>query len=336
MKMKVAVVILNWNGEKFLSEFLPSVVECSQGEGVKIVVADNGSTDASQEVVKSFPTVDWLPLEQNYGFAEGYNRALSAVEAELFVLLNSDVEVTQGWLDALVKYMDEHPEVAACQPKIRSYHRRTFFEHAGACGGLMDEWGYPYCYGRMFDAVEEDNGQYELPMRIFWATGACLCIRSSCYHEVGGLDKDFFAHMEEIDLCWRLASRGWEVAYVPQSVVYHVGGGSLPKENPRKDYLNFRNNLLMLYKNLPKKRLWKVMMVRFFLDYMAALVFVLKGKWGSFRAVLKARWDYQRMKRMPEFVQKRRDNMEKMCVEEPFGIVKRCIVWDYHLRHKRS
>jgi hypothetical protein len=195
----------------------------------------------------------------------------------------------QEFYRAVGEYMDEHPEVAACQPKIRSYHRRTFFEHAGACGGLMDEWGYPYCYGRMFDAVEEDNGQYELPMRIFWATGACLCIRSSCYHEVGGLDKDFFAHMEEIDLCWRLASRGWEVAYVPQSVVYHVGGGSLPKENPRKDYLNFRNNLLMLYKNLPKKRLWKVMMVRFFLDYMAALVFVLKGKWGSFRAVLKAR-----------------------------------------------
>lgn len=336
MKTKVAVVILNWNGEKFLADFLPSVVEHSQGEGVRLIVADNGSTDDSQSVVCTFPEVEWLPLNKNYGFAEGYNRALSNVEAELFVLLNSDVEVTPGWLEALVRYMDEYPQVAACQPKIRSFYRRDFFEHAGACGGLMDEWGYPYCYGRMFDTVEEDKGQYDTPSRIFWASGACLCIRRFCYHEAGGLDGDFFAHMEEIDLCWRLASRGWELACVPQSVVYHVGGGSLPKENPHKDYLNFRNNLLMLYKNLPKERLWKVMMVRWFLDYMAAMVFLLKGKWGSFSAVWRARRDYQRMKTTMDFMRKRRENMENMRVKEPYGIFKRCIVWDYHVKHLHS
>lgn len=334
MKTKVAVVILNWNGEKFLIDFLPSVVRYSDREDVRLIVADNGSTDASCEVVKGFPKVEWMPLNENYGFAEGYNRALNLIEAELFVLLNSDVEVTPGWLDVLVDYMNEHPQVAACQPKIRSFYQRDSFEHAGACGGLMDEWGYPYCYGRMFDAVEVDYGQYDTSTRVFWATGACLCIRRFCYQESGGLDKDFFAHMEEIDLCWRLACRGWQIACVPQSMVYHVGGGSLPKTNPRKDYLNFRNNLLMLYKNLPSERLWKVMLVRWFLDYVAALIFLLKGKTASFCAVYKARHDFNRMKRTMEFMCKRRENMDKMREKFPFGIVRRSIVWDYHVKHK--
>ena len=336
MRTKVAVVILNWNGEKFLADFLPSVVEYSVGEGVRIIVADNGSADHSKEVVQRFTGVEWMSLGTNYGFAEGYNQALAQIDADLFVLLNSDVEVTPRWLEELVSYMDAHPQVAACQPKIRSYYRREYFEHAGACGGLMDQWGYPYCYGRMFDFVEEDHGQYDTPTRVFWATGACLCIRRTCYLEVGGLDKDFFAHMEEIDLCWRLACRGWELLCVPQSMVYHVGGGSLPKDNPRKDYLNFRNNLLMLYKNLPSKRLCLVMFVRFFLDYAAALIFLLKGKTGSFKAVLKARMDYHRMKRSSNFKAKRKENIALMQCSQPFGIIKRSIVWDYHLKHMKS
>lgn len=332
MNAKVAVVILNWNGEKFLTDFLPSVVQHSVRPDVRLIVADNGSKDNSQSVVAQFPEVEWLPLDKNYGFAEGYNRALQVIDTPLYVLLNSDVEVTPGWLDALVDYMGLHPEVAACQPKIRSFYNRMAFEHAGACGGLMDVWGYPYCYGRMFDVVENDQGQYDTPSRIFWATGACLCIRSVCYHESGGLDKDFFAHMEEIDLCWRLGCRGWQLACVPQSMVYHVGGGSLPKENPRKDYLNFRNNLLMLYKNLPSGRLCSVMLVRFFLDYAAAFVFLLKGKKASFTAVLKARWDYHRMKRTMR--NKRKENLLHMTESQPFGIIRRSIVWDYHVKHQ--
>ena len=318
-----------------LGRFLPSVLQNSPG--ARIVVADNASTDGSVAFMKEhFPGVELILLDRNYGFAEGYNRVMEHVDTEYALLLNSDVEVTPGWLEPLVAALDADDNVVACQPKVLDYKRKSHFEYAGAAGGFIDRYGYPFCRGRIFDAVEEDKGQYDTVADIFWATGAALLVRTAAYRDAGGLDGRFFAHMEEIDLCWRLRARGNRIVCVPASTVYHVGGATLSVGNPRKSYLNFRNNLLMLYKNLPKKRLWKVMMVRFFLDYMAALVFVLKGKWGSFRAVLKARWDYQRMKRMPEFVQKRRENMEKMCVEEPFGIGKRCIVWDYHLRHKRS
>ena len=256
---KISIVILNWNGEEMLRAFLPSVLVCSSGRDVEVCVADNGSTDASCAMLEEeFPIVRLIRLDENYGFAEGYNRALSQIDAEYVILLNSDVEVTPDWLQPLTEFMDNHPEVAACQPKIMSYKKRDTFEYAGAAGGFIDKLGYPFCRGRIFDVVEKDEGQYDTPLPVFWATGAALMIRLDVYKQVGGLDGRFFAHMEEIDLCWRLRSRGYGIYCIPQSEVYHVGGATLKKENPRKTFLNFRNNLLMLYKNLPEKELKSV------------------------------------------------------------------------------
>lgn len=308
--IKIAVVILNWNGEAMLRQFLPSVISGSCEEGTVVYVADNASTDHSCEVVeKEFPSVRLIRLDQNYGFAEGYNRALAQVEAEYVVLLNSDVEVTEGWLQDMVAYMDVHPETAACQPKILSYRHRNLFEYAGASGGFIDRYGYPFCRGRVMDTVEEDKGQYEDIMSVFWATGAALMIRLEVYRKVGGLDARFFAHMEEIDLCWRLRSRGYALVCIPSSKVYHVGGATLKKENPRKTFLNFRNNLLMLYKNLPEEELTSVMHVRTFFDYCAALVWLLKGDWANVKAVREARREFHRLR--PQFAADRRQNLEK-------------------------
>lgn len=308
--IKTAVVILNWNGEAMLRQFLPSVMSGSNEEGTVVYVADNASTDQSCEVVeKEFPSVRLIRLDQNYGFAEGYNRALAQVEAEYVVLLNSDVEVTRGWLQDMVAYMDTHPEVAACQPKILSYRHRNLFEYAGASGGFMDHYGYPFCRGRVLETVEEDKGQYEKIVPVFWATGAALLIRLEVYRKVGGLDARFFAHMEEIDLCWRLRSRGYQLVCIPSSKVYHVGGATLKKENPRKTFLNFRNNLLMLYKNLPEEELAPVMRVRTLLDYCAALVWLLKGDWANVKAVREARREFHRLR--PQFAADRRQNLEK-------------------------
>lgn len=308
--IKTAVVILNWNGEAMLRQFLPSVISGSNEEGTVVYVADNASTDQSCAVVeKEFPSVRLIRLDRNYGFAEGYNRALAQVEAEYVVLLNSDVEVTEGWLQDMVAYMDTHPEVAACQPKILSYRHRNLFEYAGASGGFMDHYGYPFCRGRVLETVEEDKGQYEEIVPVFWATGAALLIRLEVYRKVGGLDARFFAHMEEIDLCWRLRSRGYQLVCIPSSKVYHVGGATLKKENPRKTFLNFRNNLLMLYKNLPEEELAPVMRVRMLLDYCAALVWLLKGDWANVKAVCEARREFHRLR--PQFAADRRQNLEK-------------------------
>lgn len=294
---KVAVVILNWNGADMLRTFLPSVVRYSLTDGVQVYVADNGSTDHSIDLLcREFPGVRRIVLPQNYGFAEGYNQALQQVEAEYAVLLNSDVEVTEQWLTPLVQYMDAHVEVAACQPKIRSWRHKQQFEYAGAAGGFIDRYGYPFCRGRIMGEVEEDHGQYDQVCPVFWATGAALFIRLTEYREAGGLDGSFFAHMEEIDLCWRLRARGRKLVCIPQSVVYHVGGATLQKENPRKTYLNFRNNLLMLYKNLPDKELKSVMRMRRLLDYVAALHFLLQGNVSNARAVIRARRDYAAMR----------------------------------------
>ena len=295
--MKLSIVILNWNGAEMLRRFLPSVIAYSAGEGIEICVADNASTDNSVDMLRhDFPDVRLIQLEENYGFAEGYNRALAQVEATYALLLNSDVEVTPGWLVPLFAYMDAHPEVAACQPKVLSYYRKEEFEHAGACGGFMDKYGYPFCRGRMMDTVEVDAGQYDTVTSIFWATGAALLVRAADYRAAGGLDARFFAHMEEIDLCWRLRSRGRTIVCIPQSVVYHVGGATLNKANPHKTYLNFRNNLLMLYKNLPEAELHHVMRVRWCLDMLAALQFLLKGEWGNVCALFRARRDYASMR----------------------------------------
>ena len=269
--MKTAIVILNWNGRKMLEQYLPSVLEYSCDEAT-VVVADNASTDDSLAFLNArYPQIQTIVLDQNYGFAEGYNRALKQVEAEYYVLLNSDVEVTPHWLSPLIAYMDSHAEVAACQPKLLSYVNKEKFEYAGASGGYLDRYGYPFCRGRLFDAVETDRGQYDDTVEVLWATGACLFIRSEDYWRVGGLDGRFFAHCEEIDLCWRLNIVGRKVVCLPESKVYHLGGGTLPKGNPMKTFLNFRNNLTMLYKCLPEDELKHVMRWRWFLDYLATL-----------------------------------------------------------------
>ena len=292
-----SVIILNWNGAQMLRTYLPSVVKAN-GEGLKanVIVADNGSTDESLQVLREeFPNVKTIVLDKNYGFAEGYNRAIDQIESDYVVLLNSDVETPEGWLDPLLDYLEAHPEVAAVQPKVRSWKQREKFEHAGAAGGYLSWLGYPYCRGRKFGKVEEDKGQYDSIAEVDWTTGACMCVRTSIYKELGGLDAAFFAHMEEIDLCWRMRNKGWKLACVPQSTVYHLGGGSLSYDNPRKTYLNFRNNLLMIYKN--RRFPWCVLTMRFFLDYAAAMMFLVTGKSGSAKAVCKARQDYRKMRK---------------------------------------
>ena len=292
--MKCSVIILNWNGAEMLRTYLPSVV--ANTANADVIVADNGSTDNSLDVLAhEFPTVKTILLDRNYGFAEGYNRAIDQVDSEYVVLLNSDVETPEGWLRPLLEYMDAHPEVAAVQPKIRSWRKKDYFEHAGAAGGYLNALGYPYCRGRRVWGVEQDKGQYDTVVNIDWTTGACMCVRTQVYKDLGGLDASFFAHMEEIDLCWRMRNKGWKLACVPQSMVYHLGGGSLSYDNPRKAYLNHRNNLMMIYKN--KQHPYGVLFVRFFLDYAAACVYLLQGHPKSCKAVFEARRDYKRMRK---------------------------------------
>ncbi len=292
--MKCSVIILNWNGAEMLRTYLTSVV--ANTADAEVIVADNGSTDNSLDVLAhEFPTVKTILLDRNYGFAEGYNRAIDQVDSEYVVLLNSDVETPEGWLTPLLDYMDAHPEVAAVQPKIRSWRKKDYFEHAGAAGGYLNALGYPYCRGRRVWGVEQDKGQYDTVVNIDWTTGACMCVRTQVYKDLGGLDASFFAHMEEIDLCWRMRNKGWKLACVPQSMVYHLGGGSLSYDNPRKAYLNHRNNLLMIYKN--KQHPYGVLFVRFFLDYAAACVYLLQGHPKSCKAVFEARRDYKRMRK---------------------------------------
>ena len=298
--MECSVVILNWNGAEMLRQYLPSVVtsveqSVTNGERVELIVADNGSTDNSLEVLaREFPSVKTIILDKNYGFAEGYNRAIKQIDSEYVVLLNSDVETPKDWLSPLLGYLRQHPDVAAVQPKICSWRKRSFFEHAGAAGGYVNALGYPYCRGRVLWKVEEDKGQYDTIVDVDWTSGACMCVRTDVYKELGGLDASFFAHMEEIDLCWRMRNAGWRLACIPQSVVYHLGGGSLSYDNPRKNYLNHRNNLLMIYKNHPHRRM--VLFVRFFLDYAAAFFYLLQGRPKSFKAVFEARRDYRKMR----------------------------------------
>ena len=330
---RVAVVILNWNGEKMLREFLPDVVRHSTG--AEIVVADNASTDGSLQMLeREFPTVRRIVLDRNYGFAQGYHLALEQVDAEFYLLLNNDVQVGADWLSPLLEYMDKNPHVAACQPKLLCHWDRTRFEYAGASGGYIDAWGYPYCRGRVMGTVEEDRGQYDEPASLLWATGAALMIRHEAYWQAGGLDGRFFAHQEEIDLCWRLRSRGYGIACVPQSKVWHVGGGTLPKDSPHKTYLNFRNNLLLLYKNLPDERLETVMRVRFWLDALASVQFLLTGKWGSFLAVWRGRRDFFRMR--PQFVADRERNLKAAVLSPVPEQTAVSILWQYYARGKKT
>lgn len=330
MKKRVAVVILNYNGAAMLERFLPSVLEYSPEADV--VVADNASTDNSVAVVRGkFPAVTVISLDRNYGFADGYNKALELVDAEFYILLNSDVEVTPGWIAPLLAFMDADKEAVACQPKVLDCKNKACFEYAGASGGFIDRYGYPYCRGRLFDTVEEDRGQYDDICRVFWVTGAAMMVRSGSYWAAGALDGRFFAHMEEIDLCWRMNARGGKLYCVPQSVVYHVGGATLKKSNPRKTYLNFRNNLLLLYKNMPQGGLGRVMRMRLMLDYVAAFKFLLCGGWGDFKAVVKARRDYRRMR--DGFRGDRENNLAFAAV--PLEEGRPFLLWQYYARGKK-
>ncbi|MCQ2058153.1 MAG: glycosyltransferase family 2 protein [Bacteroidaceae bacterium] len=333
--MKTGIVILNWNGKDMLRRYLPVLVKCSRQDDAQIIVADNCSTDGSVEMMQSeFPDIRLIRLDRNYGFAKGYNMALKQVECEYYILLNSDVKVTPDWLLPLVSYMDVHPGIAACQPKLLDLKDPEYFEYAGGAGGYMDKWGYMYCRGRVFDTIEKDEGQYDSIQDVFWATGACLMIRSADYWAAGGLDDRFFAHQEEIDLCWRLRSRNRRIVCIPESVVYHVGGATLNKSNPYKTFLNFRNNLLMLYKNLPENELAKVMRVRFWLDGLAALVFILKFHLGDAKAVFRARREFRRLK--PEFLDSRKENIEESSLADIPERADFSLLWRYHVKRCRT
>lgn len=316
--MSVAVVILNWNGKHFLEKFIPVILERTRiarqasalgsasdyREAAALFVADNGSADGSVEWLEwAYPSheVNVIRFDRNYGFTGGYNRAFEHIKNEggnfkYYLLLNSDIEVTAGWLDSLVAFMDAHPKCAVSAPKILSYDNRGYFEHAGACGGFVDRFYFPYCRGRILSSIQKDTGQYDDPCKVFWASGAALMIRASVWHSLGGLDDAFFAHMEEIDLCWRAQAAGWEIWSVPSSSVYHVGGGTLPNNSPRKLYLNFRNNLLMMYKNLPVRKKGRIIFSRMVADGMIACIYLMTGRFSFFMSVVRAHRDYRKMK----------------------------------------
>lgn len=332
---EVAVVILNWNGKALMEEFLPSVIAYTPTDKADIVVADNGSTDDSVEMLKAkFPEVQLILLDKNYGFAEGYNQALKHIDNKYTVLLNSDVEVTPGWIDAPLNVMNDQPEIAAVQPKILAQRNKKYFEYAGACGGFMDRYGYPYCRGRVLHAIEEDRGQYDMPVDILWATGACHFVRTEVYKKEGGLDGRFFAHQEEVDFCWRLRCRGYRLVCTPDSVVYHVGGATLSVESPHKTYLNFRNNLLMVYKNLGEADLEHVMRTRFFLDYLAALKFLLTGHFKNAKAIYKARQDFFELKE--SYLPIRKENLQKTVLSPIPELSRKSLIVSFYLKGKRK
>ena len=291
---KIAVVILNWNGVKLLEQFLPSVIQFSPE--ATIYVADNASTDKSIAFVKNnYPAVQIVQNKTNQGFAGGYNEALEYVDADIYALVNSDIEVTENWLKPIIETFDSEPNTVIIQPKILDFKRKEYFEYAGAAGGFIDKYGYPFCRGRIFDTLEKDNGQYNDVTEIFWASGACFFIRSAVYKELKGFDEDFFAHQEEIDLCWRALNKGYKIKYNSQSVVYHVGGATLKQTNPKKTYLNFRNSLLMLTKNLPQNKLYQVLFVRMILDGIAGVKFVFSGQFAYCMAIIRAHFSFYRL-----------------------------------------
>ena len=327
---KTAVVILNYNGRKHLTDFLPSVIKHSSD--TTIYVADNASTDDSLTVLKNdFPSVKIIQLSENHGFAKGYNEALEQIKNQFqyYVLLNSDVEVTPDWISPVINLMEANPNIAACQPKILAYHEKTHFEYAGAAGGFIDRLGYPFCRGRVFLSLEEDLGQYNDTREVFWATGACMFVRTEVFHNLGGFDDDFFAHMEEIDLCWRMKHAGHQVFACGESSVYHVGGGTLHKSNPHKTFLNFRNGLVMLYKNHPDKGLYRTLLTRLILDGVAGVKFLFFDSWEDCWAVVKAHFNFyfhfRTWHKKRQMIQKR-DNLGQ--------IFKKNIVWQHFVKGK--
>jgi GT2 family glycosyltransferase len=335
LMVKTAVVILNWNGIRYLKMFLAQVIENTASDETVIYVADNGSTDGSADwIASSHRDVRLIRLEKNYGFAGGYNLALKQIDARYYVLLNSDIEVTGGWLQPLVSHMDGNPDVASCQPKVLSYKRKDHFEYAGAAGGFIDRLGYPLCRGRILYEVEKDTGQYDSQADVFWSTGACMIVRSDAWEKCGGFDADFFAHMEEIDLCWRFHRSGYRVSYVPQSVIYHFGGGALPYNSPFKTYLNFRNSLFLLYKNLPDEKMARTLLVRKMLDGVAALFFLVKGQFRSSWSVLKAHIDYYRNS---DKLREKRKAVRMLGTNESSGmLLNKSVVFEFYIRKHRT
>ena len=334
-KPKVAIVILNWNGAKLFKTFLPSVIQNSNTEYTSIVVADNGSTDNSIETLqKNFPSVEIINLKKNHGFAGGYNLALAQVNAEYFVLLNSDVEVSPGWIENSLRLFEKNTEIAAIQPKILSYKKPHLFEYAGATGGFIDKFGYPFCRGRILNQVEPDISQYNQATPIFWASGACMFIKAEAFNKAGGFDSDFWAHMEEIDLCWRLKSMGYKIWYQPESVVFHLGGGTLSYGNPQKIYLNFRNNLWMMFKNLPKKQFKRIFFIRMVLDGVAGVKFLAGFNFKELWAVVKAHAAFY--KNLKSLIQKRKAVQQKISITEHPEIFSKSIMWKFFLQKKRK
>lgn len=327
---KIAVVILNFNGRRFLERFLPNVIAHSQ-DVAEIIVADNASTDDSISFLKQqYPEIRLIQNPKNHGFSTGYNQALKQVDATYFVLLNSDIEVTPNWIQPVIALMETDPMIAACQPKIRSLEQPELFEYAGAGGGFIDKFGYPFCRGRLFLHLEEDHGQYDDDVEVFWASGACMFVRADLYHEHGGLDDSFFAHMEEIDFCWRMKNLGYKIMYTGKSTVFHIGGGTLPKKSSRKTYLNFRNNLSLLYKNLPHDQLFRVIFLRLILDGVASYKFLFQAGVADFFAVLRAHFYFYR--KLPQLSKKR----SKIHPKPVSRIYQKNIVFEYFLlKHKK-
>jgi hypothetical protein len=340
-KFTASVVLLNYNGLKHLKEFLPRVLETLPPE-VPLIIADNGSTDKSVAFLqKNYPDIRLIELGHNHGFAKGYNLALHHLDDDCYILLNSDIEPADGWLDPLLQAMQNNPRLAACQPKIKSLKSPELFEYAGASGGWIDALGYPFCRGRIFDHCEQDEGQYDAPVEIFWATGAAMCVRANAFHEVGGFDPDYFAHSEEIDLCWRFKRAGYSIQVFPAAVVYHLGGGTLNYQSPFKTYLNFRNSLYSLVKNEAFFRLIWMLPLRLILDGVAGLLFLYQGKWPHIKAIVDAHWTF--FPRLPTLWRQRQRLKSKIrsirSDQAPnlvTGRYSRSIVWDYYLRGRRE
>lgn len=336
---KTAIVILNYNGENYLQQFLPSVIQYS-GDAT-IIVADNGSTDNSVAILQAqFPQVDLLQLNQNYGFAGGYNKALTQIDADYFLLLNSDVKVTPNWLTPLVNTLDNNPHIAACQPKIKAYDNHEYFEHAGAAGGFIDYLGYPFCRGRILSTVEEDKGQYDTPTSIFWASGAAILVRAELFVQLGGFDDKYFAHFEEIDLCWRIKRAGYDIQAIPSSTVYHKGGGTLAYENPKKTFLNFRNNLMTLYKNKPGGiSLFFFIFFRLVLDGLAGVLFLTQGKFSHIIAIIKAHFAFYSL--LPYLSKQKKSDKQKIAaihIDTPNtkGVYHKSMLWQYYAKGQQT
>jgi len=332
---KTAVVILNWNGRSFLEKFLPDVIANTTADDTEVIVADNSSTDDSLAFLKAkYPGIRVIALESNFGYAGGYNRALQLVDAEYYILLNSDVSVGKNWTEPLTMYMDMNPRAGACQPRIRSYSQPSFFEHAGAAGGFIDKYGYPFCRGRIFNRIEEDHDQYNEITEIFWASGACMMVRASAFISCGGFDDTFFAHMEEIDLCWRMQNAGYGIYYLPEPVVYHVGGGSLAYNTPLKTYLNFRNSLMTLAKNLPLKHVRRTIFIRQLLDGVAAVKFIFDGGMPATKAVIRAHRDFRKAR--TAIITKRNMNPPCETYGPPHTMMNKSIVFEHYINHKQK